>query len=93
MTRVDIHALLAAGDCTNTTTSAELLQVFDTFPLLLCPAAAGDGTNDNFSWNCGVEGPTDNPAVLALRGRQMRNLHLALMLSQGTPMVLAGGCQ
>ncbi|GAB4816893.1 hypothetical protein N2152v2_003939 [Parachlorella kessleri] len=49
-----------------------------------------DGTNDNFSWNCGVEGPTDNAAVLALRARQMRNLHLALMLAQGTPMILAG---
>eukprot|EP00887_Chlorella_sp_A99_P000861 scaffold5.g861.t1 len=70
-----------------------------------------DGTNDNYSWNCGasawgralgggalggerlgaVEGPADNPAVLALRQKQqMRNLHLALMLSQGTPMVLAG---
>ena len=54
------------------------------------PPNPGDGTNDNFSWNCGVEGATDNGAVLALRGRQMRNLHLALMLSQGTPMVLAG---
>lgn len=49
-----------------------------------------DGTNDNFSWNCGQEGGGDNAAVAALRGRQMRNLHLALMLSQGTPMVLAG---
>ncbi|EFN57533.1 hypothetical protein CHLNCDRAFT_34754 [Chlorella variabilis] len=49
-----------------------------------------DGTNDNFSWNCGVEGPTDNGAVKALRQRQMRNYHLALMLSQGTPMLLMG---
>ncbi|KAI3438769.1 hypothetical protein D9Q98_001187 [Chlorella vulgaris] len=49
-----------------------------------------DGTNDNFSWNCGVEGDTDNEAVLALRQRQMRNYHLALMLSQGTPMLLIG---
>ncbi|KAI7841863.1 hypothetical protein COHA_004392 [Chlorella ohadii] len=49
-----------------------------------------DGSNDNFSWNCGVEGPTDNAAVLALRQKQMRNLHLALMLSQGTPMLLIG---
>ncbi|KAL6778753.1 ISA3 [Auxenochlorella protothecoides x Auxenochlorella symbiontica] len=49
-----------------------------------------DGTNDNFSWNCGVEGETSDPGVLALRARQMRNLHLALMLSQGTPMILAG---
>ena len=100
-----------------------------------------DGTNDNFSWNCGVEGPTDNggeggrrggacvcwgfaaarasvharrrapapstrahalthahpaharppsAAVLALRQRQMRNMHMVLMLSQGVPMLLAG---
>jgi isoamylase len=49
-----------------------------------------DGTNDNFSWNCGAEGATDNAAVVALRARQMRNLHVALMLSQGTPMVLIG---
>lgn len=52
--------------------------------------AAGDGTNDNFSWNCGVEGRTDNAAVNALRQRQMRNMHLALMVSQGTPMLLIG---
>lgn len=47
-------------------------------------------SNDNFSWNCGAEGHTDDQGVLALRARQMKNLHLALMLSQGTPMVLAG---
>ena len=35
------------------------------------PAGAGDGSNDNFSWNCGVEGATDNPAVLALRQKQV----------------------
>lgn len=49
-----------------------------------------DGTNDNFSWNCGAEGPTSDAGVVALRGRQMRNLHMALMLSQGTPMLLSG---
>jgi isoamylase len=50
-----------------------------------------DGTNDNFSWNCGAEGRgAGGEGVAALRGRQMRNLHLALMLSQGTPMLLAG---
>ncbi|KDD74857.1 hypothetical protein H632_c1029p0 [Helicosporidium sp. ATCC 50920] len=49
-----------------------------------------DGTNDNFTWNCGAEGPTDDPAVEALRQRQRRNIHLALMAAQGTPMVLAG---
>lgn len=49
-----------------------------------------DGSNDNFSWNCGWEGPTDAEQVLGLRQRQMRNLMLALMISQGTPMVLSG---
>mmetsp|Transcript_63876 Transcript_63876/g.202119 ORF Transcript_63876/g.202119 Transcript_63876/m.202119 type:complete len:767 (+) Transcript_63876:388-2688(+) len=49
-----------------------------------------DGANDNESWNCGVEGPTDNREINALRTRQMKNFHLALMGSQGTPMVLAG---
>jgi glycogen operon protein len=49
-----------------------------------------DGTDDNRSWNCGVEGPTDDPAVLELRARQRRNLLATLVLSQGVPMLLAG---
>jgi isoamylase len=49
-----------------------------------------DGANDNESWNCGVEGPTDDPAVLALRARQMRNALTILMVSQGVPMLLMG---
>ena len=49
-----------------------------------------DGSNDNESWNCGAEGLTANPKILSLRQRQMRNFHLALMLSQGVPMVLMG---
>jgi len=49
-----------------------------------------DGSNDNNSWNCGVEGSTVNNAVLNLRKRQMRNFHLALLLSQGIPMLLMG---
>ncbi|MCU0514517.1 MAG: glycogen debranching protein GlgX [Anaerolineae bacterium] len=49
-----------------------------------------DGHNYNLSWNCGVEGPTDNPAVEMLRGRQIRNFLLALLLAQGTPMLLMG---
>jgi glycogen operon protein len=49
-----------------------------------------DGSSDNRSWNCGVEGPTDDPAILELRGRQMRNMLATLLLSQGTPMMLAG---
>ncbi|MGL6279016.1 MAG: glycogen debranching protein GlgX [Gaiella sp.] len=49
-----------------------------------------DGTDDNRSWNCGVEGETDDPEVNALRDRQLRNLLATLCLSQGTPMLLAG---
>ncbi|OMP01291.1 hypothetical protein COLO4_12004 [Corchorus olitorius] len=49
-----------------------------------------DGCNDNFSWNCGFEGETDNADINALRSRQMKNFHLALMISQGTPMMLMG---
>ena len=49
-----------------------------------------DGTGENFSWNCGGEGPTTNARVLALRGQQTRNFLAILFLSQGTPMLLAG---
>jgi glycogen operon protein len=49
-----------------------------------------DGADDNASWNCGVEGPTDDPAVEALRGRQVRNFLALLMLSVGTPMLTMG---
>jgi glycogen operon protein len=49
-----------------------------------------DGTSDNRSWNCGAEGPTTDPDILALRGRQLRNMLATLLLSQGTPMILAG---
>jgi isoamylase len=49
-----------------------------------------DGESHNRSWNCGVEGPTDDPQVNALRRRQMRNLLATLFLSQGVPMLLGG---
>jgi isoamylase len=49
-----------------------------------------DGSDDNRSWNCGVEGPTRDPAILALRARQKRNFLTTLLLSQGVPMLLAG---
>lgn len=49
-----------------------------------------DGNDQNDSWNCGVEGPSQNPAIIELRQKQMRNFHLALMLSLGTPMILMG---
>ena len=57
-------------------------------------AANGDGNNDgdnnNLSWNCGVEGPTDDPQINALRERQRRNFLVTLFLSQGVPMLLGG---
>jgi len=49
-----------------------------------------DGTDDNRSWNCGAEGQTDDPSVLALRGHQQRNFLTTLFVSQGTPMLLGG---
>ena len=57
-------------------------------------AANGDGNNDgdnnNLSWNCGVEGPTGDPQINALRERQRRNFLVTLFLSQGVPMLLGG---
>ncbi|HEY1692480.1 MAG TPA: glycogen debranching protein GlgX [Polyangiaceae bacterium] len=49
-----------------------------------------DGSDDNRSWNCGAEGPTDDPGIRALRARQQRNLLATLLLSQGTPMICGG---
>lgn len=49
-----------------------------------------DGSNDNLSWNCGVEGETGDAGVNAMRFRQMRNFTLALMLAQGVPMLVMG---
>lgn len=49
-----------------------------------------DGTSENDSWNCGCEGPTNDPQIIQLRERQMRNLHVALMVAIGTPMILMG---
>jgi isoamylase len=49
-----------------------------------------DGENHNRSWNCGVEGPTEDAAIIALRSRQKRNLLATLFLSQGVPMLVAG---
>ena len=49
-----------------------------------------DGSSNNLSWNCGVEGPTDDPEIISLRARQKRNLLATLLLSQGVPMLLAG---
>jgi glycogen operon protein len=49
-----------------------------------------DGMDQNFSWNCGVEGPTNDPAILALRKRQKRNFAALLLVAGGVPMILAG---
>jgi glycogen operon protein len=49
-----------------------------------------DGMNENFSWNCGVEGPASDPQVQGLRRRRAKNLMATLLLSQGVPMLLAG---
>jgi glycogen operon protein len=49
-----------------------------------------DGHSDNRSWNCGIEGPTDDPEITALRERQKRNLLATTLLSLGTPMILGG---
>ena len=50
----------------------------------------GDGATDNISWNCGAEGPSRDPTILALRERKKRNFLATLILSQGIPMLLAG---
>jgi isoamylase len=49
-----------------------------------------DGSSNNASWNCGIEGPTDDKAVIVLRERQKRNMLATLLFSQGTPMLLGG---
>jgi glycogen operon protein len=49
-----------------------------------------DGSNDNLSWNCGVEGPTDDPSVEKLRNRQVKNFMTVTMMSLGVPMILMG---
>jgi glycogen operon protein len=49
-----------------------------------------DGSDDNRPWNCGAEGPTEDPEIIALRARQQRNFLTTLLLSQGTPMLLGG---
>jgi glycogen operon protein len=49
-----------------------------------------DGANDNYSWNCGIEGPTDDPAVEKLRNRQVKNYLTVTLMSLGVPMILMG---
>lgn len=89
------------GDQGRTNASVNFITCHDGFPLwdLYCynekhNQANGwnntDGANDNNSWNCGVEGETDDPAVNELRKRMCRNAFALLMCSRGTPMFLAG---
>ena len=49
-----------------------------------------DGSDDNLSWNCGAEGPTDDPTIEALRNRQVKNFFALELLAAGTPMLLMG---
>lgn len=92
---------LYADDSRNPFASINFITAHDGFPLrdlvsyndkhnLANGEGNRDGTDDNRSWNSGIEGPTDDPEVLALRARQQRNFLATLMLSQGIPMLLAG---
>ena len=92
---------LYAGSRRRPTASVNLITVHDGFTLRDLVSyddkhneANGesnrDGTSDNRSWNCGVEGPTDDPDVLALRSRQSRAMLTTLLLSFGVPMLLGG---
>ena len=92
---------LYAGSRRRPTASVNLITVHDGFTLRDLVSyddkhneANGesnrDGTSDNRSWNCGTEGPTDDPDVLALRSRQSRAMLTTLLLSFGVPMLLGG---
>jgi isoamylase len=100
-TRIAGSADLYGDDGRRPTASINLVTVHDGFTLADLVSydrkhneANGegnrDGTDDNRSWNCGAEGPTEDPAILALRARQQRNLLATLLLSQGVPLLLAG---
>ena len=100
-TRISGNSDLYAGSGRLPTTSINFITCHDGFTLYDLVSyndkhneANGednrDGCNDNHSWNCGVEGDTDDSAILALRQRQAKNLFAILLLSQGVPMILAG---
>ncbi len=100
-TRISGSADLYADDGRRPTASINLVTVHDGFTLADLVSYDGkhneangegnrDGSDDNRSWNCGAEGPTDDPAILELRARQSRNLLATLLLSQGVPLLLAG---
>jgi len=92
---------LYSGARRRPTASVNLITVHDGFTLRDLVSYGGkhneangesnrDGTDDNRSWNCGTEGPTNDPAILALRGRQSRAMLATLLLSFGVPMLLGG---
>jgi isoamylase len=92
---------LYGDDRRNPTASVNLITVHDGFTLRDLVSYDGkhndangesnrDGTDDNRSWNCGAEGPTIDPEVVALRGRQSRAILTTLLLSFGVPMLLGG---
>ncbi|MEP6463234.1 MAG: glycogen debranching protein GlgX [Frankiaceae bacterium] len=100
-TRLAGSADLYQGSGRQPTASVNFVTSHDGFPLADQVAYNGkhneanldgnrDGTDDNRSWNCGIEGPTDDLEVTALRRRQVRNLLATVLLSCGVPMLLAG---
>ena len=100
-TRVSGSSDLYAGAGRSPTASVNFLTAHDGFTLADLVSyrrkhnedngeANRDGADDNRSWNCGVEGPSDDPEVTALRARMRRSLLASLVLSQGVPMLCAG---
>ncbi len=100
-TRFSGSADLYGGEGRRPTASVNLLTVHDGFTLEDLVSydtkhneangeANRDGTDDNRSWNCGVEGPSSDPDILALRGRQKRAMLTTLLLSFGVPLMLGG---
>jgi isoamylase len=100
-TRLAGSADLYSDDCRHPSASINFVTAHDGFTLADLTTyetkrneangdANRDGSDDNRAWNCGVEGPSDDPAVTALRDRQRRNLLTTLFVSQGTPMLLGG---
>jgi len=91
----DLYWERGAGATVNFITSHDGFTLYDLFAYNKKHNHANgennqDGANDNYSWNCGVEGPTDDPAVNALRHKLIKNAITILMLSRGVPMILMG---
>jgi glycogen operon protein len=99
--RIEGSPDLYAGQDRGTTASINFITCHDGFTLMDLVSYDGkhneangednrDGSNDNYSWNCGAEGPTADAGINALRRRQMKNAVALLMTSQGVPMILMG---